>query len=112
MGALEPFPWVVIPIREATISNPLEKLFMAVARFNKSLGSNGSMPKALDMWTTSPLVMDNNLLVYLQPLDLNANSSPRKISALRKSAKALVGFAFYIIINTLDWRVDLHHEVS
>jgi len=89
---LEPYPWVVIPMGSASISNPLEKLALAVARFNVSLGKNGSLPEALKTWVLAPHCHIGGLLIYLQPLDTNVVRSPQRISELRQSSEKLASF--------------------
>jgi hypothetical protein len=90
--ALEPYPWVAMPIGLSKIDNPLDKLSRSVARFNKSLGKDGSMPKALETWVLVPLLMGQELLIYLQPLDVNLDCSKEKLSELRRSAKSMALF--------------------
>jgi hypothetical protein len=89
---LEPYPWVVIPMNLAVVSNPLEKLAKAVARYNVSLEKDGKMPQALMIWTLSPLCRDQELVIYLQPLDTNTVRSLKKISELRRSATKMAHF--------------------
>lgn len=89
---LEPYPWVVIPVGSANISNPLDKLAMAVARFNVSLGKNGRLPEALKTWVLAPHCHVQGLLIYLQPLDTNIGRLPERISELRQSSAKLALF--------------------
>lgn len=91
--ALEPYPWVVIPIKNP---NALFKLTKMVAEFNKSLGKDGKMPRALETWTLNPNVSPSGFSIYLCPFDSNQRKSERKISKLRKASEALAAFILLI----------------
>lgn len=91
--ALEPFPWVVIPMDLATSGIQLLKLAEAIARFNMSMGEDGGMPKSSQTWTLVPLMGPSGFAIYLQPFNSNTEHSPQTISLLRKSADQL---AIYI----------------
>ncbi len=90
--ALEPYPWIAIPMESTGPRNQLEKLFGIVARFNISLGENGALPEALAAWILLPMNTSYGFTVYLQPYDNNQRRDPEKISQLRQVSQKLALF--------------------
>jgi hypothetical protein len=90
--ALEPYPWIAIPMEFTGHRDQLEKLFRAVARFNISLGENGALPEALEAWILLPMNTSYGFTVYLQPYDNNQRRDPEKISQLRQASRRLALF--------------------
>ncbi|MEI6843319.1 MAG: hypothetical protein WCK48_02340 [bacterium] len=88
---LEPYPWVVIPVNLAQ-DQFLNKLAIAVARYNMSLGKDGGMPRAIDTWSLIPIIATAGFMIYLQPTDINRERSTARISELRKSSSDLATF--------------------
>ncbi|MCX6758173.1 MAG: hypothetical protein NTX14_00510 [Candidatus Nealsonbacteria bacterium] len=90
--ALEPYPWIAIPMEFTGLENQPEKLFRTVARFNISLGENGALPEALEAWILLPMNTPYGFTVYLQPYDNNQRRDPEKISQLRQASQKLALF--------------------